>query len=217
MFVLSEISLQKVLQQGIANLRANPRAFQDLFGTYCQPQLDAEFGRAHIAKIHDWFMKTEIPVILAYVYNRDRFPAISIHLASDVEDEGKAAIYDFMGDNEEGELNTAVFTVQLDVGLHANRSTDQVLWLYYIVSYILFKEKRLAESLGLKLQTYSASDYSRVAQKGPDNTYDRFIRLRCTTENFWEGELATTPEDMEIGIGYDRISDESECEPDEND
>ena len=203
MFILAEIALQRVLQTGIKNLKQNPDVIDDIFATYCQDELDSDFGSDYIAKIRNWFTETKVPVLLAWSLNPERIPCVSIHLSSDIEDEGKAALDDFFGDDEDGELKTGVFTTQIDVGIHANRATDEVLWLYYIVSYVLFKERRLAEKLGLKLHTYSASDYSRDASKMPDQVWSRYIRLRCTVENFWQDGEAITP-DLELEVELDR-------------
>lgn len=202
-FVIPEVALQHVISTGIAKLRTNPEAFNDIFGTYCQEELSPNFGSAYIDKIRNWFYTTKVPVVMAWTMNPERIPCISIHLSSDAEDEGKAAMYDFWGDNEEGELQTAVITSQIDIGIHANRAADEVLWLYYIVSYILFSEKRLVEKLGMKLQTYTASDYSRTAIKSPENTWSRYLRFRVTTQNFWQGEEAITP-DVEVEMDFDR-------------
>lgn len=204
-FVMPEIVVRKLIDSGIKKLRANKPAFDNLFCTFVQDELAADYGQAYRDSIWQWFSTTKIPVIQAWSFNAQKIPCVSIHLANETEDESKASLNDIMGDfSGEAETKTAVFTVMVDIGIHANKGGDHVLWLYYIVSYILFKNKLMAERLGLKLQTYSASDYSKDALHMAENTWTRWIRFRCTTENFWQddpfGEVDEINLDPAIGL-----------------
>lgn len=196
-FVMPEVVLQKVISHGIEQLRQNRKAFYDIFWQYRQDELNEDYGKKYIDSIWIWFKKTQIPVVKAWSFNIERIPCISIHLSSEAEDESKAAIGDFAGifdpDNETG---TGVFTCNVDIGIHADKSGDHVLWLYYIVSYILFKHKLMAHRLGLKLHTYSASDYNKEPGKMPENIWTRWIRFRCTTQNFWDADELFEVEDI---------------------
>jgi len=187
-FVMPEIAVQKILANGIRQLRADKHAFYDLFGQFDQDELSEDYGAKYIDEVWKWFSTTKIPIVRAWSLNTQVIPCISVHLANETEDETKDAIGDYFGASEEGEVGTGVFTVMVDIGIHASRAGDQVLWLYYIVSYILFKYKLMAHRLGLKLQTFSASDYNKDASKMVDNIWTRWIRFRCTTENFWAAD-----------------------------
>jgi hypothetical protein len=93
----------------------------------------------------------------------------------------------------------------LDIGLHASKTSDQVLWLYYIVTYILFKYKLYAESLGLRLQTFTASDWDKRPEYMTENIWTRWMRFRCTTQNFWDGEA-----NVEVtGVDLEQVTAES--------
>ncbi len=190
-FTMPEIVVQKIIKQGMIELKKNPMAFNDIFCQYTQDELNVDYGQLYIDKIRNWFMDpaTKIPVLSGWALNVQKVPSISVHLANESEDESKAALLDYAGTfDDHSETGTAVFTTMLDIGIHADRTGDQILWLYYIISYILFKNKLMAHRLGLKLQTYSASDYAKDANKMPDNVWTRWIRFRCTTENFWAAE-----------------------------
>lgn len=188
-FVLPEIVVEKVLEYGIKDLRANKRAFYDLFAQFTQDELNLDYGPKYLDDIWKWFSTTKIPVVKAWSFNTQVIPCISVHLANETEDESKASIGDIAGDfGGFAEINTGVFTVMVDIGIHANKAGDHVLWLYYIVAYILFKHKLMAHRLGLKLHTFSASDYNKEQTKMTDNIWTRWVRFRCTTENFWEAE-----------------------------
>lgn len=209
-FVMPEIIVRKIIDHGIKKLRLNKPAFDDLFCTFVQDELKSEYGEAYRDQIWQWFSTTKIPVIQAWSFNAQKIPCISVHLANETEDESKASVGDFMGDfTGEGETQTGVFTVMVDIGIHANKGGDHVLWMYYIVSYILFKHKLMAHRLGLKLHTYSASDYSKDNLKMAENIWTRWIRFRCTTENFWEGDSFTEVEDVNVepAIGLEPASD----------
>jgi len=187
-FIFPEVVVRRLIDLGIKELRANKPAFDDLFAQFDNPELNSDFGPNYREQIWEWFSTTKLPVVQAWSFNAQKIPCISIHLANETEDESKAAIGDTFGTGENSEVGTAVFTVMVDVGIHVARGGDHVLWLYYIVSYILFKYKPLAERWGLKLQTYSASDYSKDADKAANNVWTRWVRFRCTTENFWAAE-----------------------------
>ncbi|MEM4726480.1 MAG: hypothetical protein QXG63_06025 [Nitrososphaerales archaeon] len=161
-------------------------------------------------EVWKWFSTTKIPVVKAWNFNVQQIPCISVHLANETEDESKAAMYDLAGVfDENGETGTGVFTCMIDIGIHANRAGDHVLWLYYIVAYILFKHKLMAHRLGLKLHTFSASDYSKDSSKMTENIWTRWIRFRCTTQNFWAAERFFEVEDINTdpAFGLDPASD----------
>jgi hypothetical protein len=226
-WVMPEIVVQKIIKSGMQELRENPKAFDDIFSQYTQDELDVDYGQLYIDKIRDWFTdpSTKIPVLSGWALNVQKVPSISVHLANESEDESKASLLDYAGTfDDSAETGTAVFTTMLDIGIHANRTGDQILWLYYIISYILFKNKLMAHRLGLKLQTYSASDYAKDANKMPDNVWTRWIRFRCTTENFWAQdplrEIEDVNTDAKVGLptahDISATPDVNVCEVDPN-
>lgn len=209
-FVMPEIVVRKVIDQGIKELRANKPAFDDLFCQFLQDELGIDYGSTYRDQIWGWFTTTKIPVVQAWSFNAQQIPCISIHLANETEDESKAAMNDLAGSfNQEGETGTGVFTVMIDVGIHANKGGDHVLWMYYIVAYILFKYKPMAFRLGLKLGTFSASDYSKDADKMGNNVWTRWVRFRCTTQNFWGADPFIEVDDVNVNyaIGNPPASD----------
>ena len=199
-FVMAEIVVQRVIQEGIKNLRNNDVAFDDIFNTFLCDEMKDAYGQSYIDQIRTWFKNTKIPVVQAWSLDPQRIPCFSIHLASDSEDEQKAAMGDHFGDTEDDTTATGVFTVYIDIGIHADKAGDNVLWLYYIMSYILFKEKRRAERLGLKLQTWSASDYNRNNNKLAENIFTRWVRFKCTTQNFLTDEPLVEAESVCIDL-----------------
>ena len=207
--VLPEIVVQKIVALGIKELRANKHVFYNLFAQFAQDELAEDYGSSYVDEVWKWFSSTKIPVIRAWSLNAQVIPCISVHLANETEDETKAAIGDFFGGGDNAEIGTSVFTVMVDIGIHTSRAGDQVLWLYYIVNYILFKHKLMAERLGLKLQTFSASDYNKDAAKMTDNIWTRWIRFRCTTENFWAADPYIHIDDVNVepAIGLEPASD----------
>lgn len=203
---MPEIVLQRLITLGIKKLRADKPAFYDIFNQYNCAEMIAEYGEQYIDQLWTWFSTTKIPVVQAWSFNAQKIPCISIHLATEQEAEDKAAIGDIAGEFDEiGETGTGVFTVMLDIGIHANKAGDNVLWLYYIVSYILFKNKLMAHRLGLKLHTFSASDYNKEAKYMAENIWTRWIRFRCTTQNFWSGDEFFSIEEIntEVAVGLE--------------
>lgn len=187
-FTIPQVALQRVIQAGLTSLKNNQDAFNQIFDFYLHEQMEDDYGQEYVDQIWTWFSNIRIPVVQAWAFNKTRIPGVSIHLAQEIEDESKAAIGDFLGNDyeAESEMGVGVFTVNLDIGIHADKTGDEVLWLYYLVSYALFTQKRLAEDLGIELHTFSGSDYNRETNKLPDNIWSRWIRFKCTVENHWE-------------------------------
>lgn len=199
--ILPEVVLQRVLQRGIKNLRNNPEAFNDIFCQYLSDELKQNYGQSYIDGIRQWFMKTKIPVLQAFSFDPTKIPCISIHLGVENEDESKAAFDNLFGIGDDGqEILVGVDQVVMDIGIHADKGKDYVLWLFYIMKYIIYKNKYLARKLGLQNQTWSASEYNKAAQYMTENVYTRWIRYRCTVQNFLEGDAGEGPYDVEVDI-----------------
>jgi hypothetical protein len=203
-FVLPEVVVQKVLEYGIKRLRYNKAEFYDLFAQFTQDELNDDYGPKYLDEIWKWFSTTKIPVVKAWSLNVQNIPCISVHLANESEDESKDAIGDIAGIfDDEGETGTGVFTAMVDIGIHANKAGDHVLWIYYMVAYILFKHKLMAHRLGLKLHTFSASDYGKDNNKMAENIWTRWVRFKCTTQNFWNAERFGDPvEEINTEVAY---------------
>lgn len=205
--MLSEVALQRVIQTGLKNLRGNPEAFKDIFNQYNCPAMAKSYGQNYIDKIQKWFDNTKLPVVQAFSFDTQNVPGFSIHLADEVEDESKASISDYWGMGTDSETLTGVVTVSIDIGVHADKSKDHVLWMYYIVLYILYKEKPLARSLGLQLYTYRANDYNKESKYMAENVWSRWIRFRCTVQHYISGE-----EYIEPSIELDIDANNPDCD-----
>lgn len=188
-WTMPEVVMRRVIDDGIKRLRQNKPAFINIFQDFGKHELDSEYGAAYIEEIWTWFATTKIPVIQSWAMNNQKVPSISVHLANEQEAEDKIAFDDFGGIfDDESTTGTSAFTVMLDIGIHANRGGDHVLWLYYILGYILFKNKPALVRLGLQMGTFSASDYSKDAEKMGNNIWTRWVRYRCTTQNDWPAD-----------------------------
>lgn len=198
--VIPQTALHRLIQEGIALLKQSPDILDDIFEYYRCPEMDNDYGQEYIDKIKAWFVETKIPVVQAWSLNPQRVPQIGIKLAMDQEDESLVAIGDHFGDGIDSTIGISPQQVQLDIVLMTSRNGDEMLWLYYITSYILLKRKRKAEELGLQRHTWSASDYNRNAAKLTDNIYERYIRYKATIQNFWNSEQYLDFEDAEVEV-----------------
>lgn len=209
-WTLPEVSIRRVIDDGMRKLRLNKDAFLEIFEDYVRDELDKDYGSDYVESIWTWFSTTKVPVIQSWHFDNQKIPCISVHLANEQEAEDKLAMDDFAGVGvlgEDTETGTAAFTVMLDIGLHAKRNSDHVLWLYYIVAYILFKSKPALHRLGLRMGTFSASDYSRDADRMGQNIWTRWIRYRCTTQNFWSADPLTEIDEVNTHIISERDID----------
>lgn len=206
-WTLPEVAIRRVIADGFKKLRGNKAAFLDIFEDFTKDELADEYGEEYVEQIWDWFSTTKIPIIQSWSFNAQKIPCISVHLANEQEDESKLAMDDHGGEFD-GVANTgtAAFSVMLDLGCHANKGGDHVLWLYYILAYTLFKFKPSLTRLGLEMGTFSASDYSKDAEKMGNNIWTRWVRYRCTTQNDWAAD-ELTEKDLEVGMKVSRIGD----------
>lgn len=199
--VMPQVALHRIIYDGVKLLKQNIDLLDDVFQYYLAEPMANEYGQTYVDNIKTWFLATKIPVVQAWSMNPAQVPQITIALASEQEDLQKAAIGDHFGEDEEGNVGVGVFGVQLDVSIYGSKTTDEVLWLYYIVNYILFKRKRQAEALGLQLHTFSASDYNRNSMAmSAENIYVRTIKFSTTVQNTWDSEPFLDLNDLEITI-----------------
>jgi hypothetical protein len=200
-WVMPEIAVQRLVQYGIYQLRQDKAAFDEIFSYQrSHPLLTESYGEDYTDKIWTWFTTERIRVVQAWILSPQTVPCFSVHLSNENEDESKAAIGDYYGDGEEAEIGIASMSVLVDIGIHGSKAADQVLWMYYILSYVLFKYKHVARSLGIDIQTYSASDWQKDASKMPENIWTRWLRMRCTVFNTWNADALKTATDIETSI-----------------
>ena len=199
-FILAQVGAQRLIQAGLKYVKDNPDVLDDIFSYYTRDEVQYSYGESYIEKIKTWLGSNKFPVVQAWNIDSSNVPGISIRLSQESEDISKAAMGDFayMGDN--GEIGAGVSQVNLDVQLHASKMADEILWLYYITIYILYKFKRSAEKLGLELHTFSASDHLRADQYLGDNIWTRTIRLSTTVKNTWCADDFLDFDDIEFDI-----------------
>lgn len=198
--VMPEVAVQRVLQAGIRELRESPAQFQEIFAYLLEDELVENYGQSHIDSIRSWFMSTKVPVVQAYAFDPQKRPQISIHLGVENEDESKAAMDDFFGDGENAPVKVIVDNVVVDIGIHVDKAKDFVLWLFYIVKWILFKRRRQFERLGLRLHTYSVSDYNKNEEYMAENMWTRWIRFRTVTTSGICDDEFQGPYDVELDL-----------------
>lgn len=208
--ILAEVALQRLIQIGLSNIRNNPIAFKEIFDQYNSPEMSASYGAAYIDKIYQWFNNTKIPVVQAWAFDTTRVPGFSIHLANESEDESKVAFGDMWGMGEESDILTGPVTVSVDIGLHADKAKDHVLWMYYILLYILYREKMVGQKLGLQVYTYSASDYTKESKYMADNVWSRWVRFRCTVQHYVPAAEEYIAPEVEINIDAAQITGDDE-------
>jgi hypothetical protein len=208
---MPEIAVSRLIAYGLQQLRADEESFRDLFCYLSHdPFMVDTYGPSYVDRLWEWFNTDKIKVIQGWSLNMQSVPCYSITLSSEVEDESTASFSDYYGDDECNELLVYAKIVNLDIGCHGSKSPDQVIWLYYILSYILFKNKRYAESMGLELQTATASDWARDNGKTPENIFTRWVRMRVKSWDTLIGDRFSGPYDLEINLDTERLRNEQE-------
>ena len=207
MFVLTEIVLQRAIKDGIRAIQNDISIVDEIFVQMLHPKLNYLYGQKYVDGIKTWLESEKIRVIQPWSFDTTKVPAITIHLGSEVDDENKASIGDFYGIDDGTEILVNPMTVSLDIGIHADKSKDYVLWLYYMVNYILYKEKRNFRDLGLQLVTFNASDYNKESKYMAENIWTRWIRFRCTVQNYVGGDNGILIEDIDSDVYVSRQND----------
>ena len=207
-YVLAQVALQKVVQAGVKKIKEQPEIIDDIFCEYKHTLMEHSYGVTYIEGIKDWFINTKIPVIQSWSFNPQRVPCVSIKLSNETEKTDLEAIGDYWGPGVLGEHNVNVYQVNLDIGLHVTKQGDQALWLYYIVSYILFTHKRLLEELGLQNHTFNASENTKGRQYEANNIWNRYIRFSAVVQNFAPGKPFIDINDIRTVFNVDDSADD---------
>jgi len=211
--IMAEVVLQRAIGNGLQKLKLSEEVFKGIFTQFTCTELEAYYGTSYVNELWTWFSGTNIPVLQSFSFDPQKVPCYSIHLASEQDDESKAAVGDFFGMGEEADEKVNVMTVMLDIGIHGSNSKDHVLWMYYILNYLLYKEKPLMRKLGLQLTTFSASEYNKDSQYMAENIWSRWVRFKCTVQNFLDDDGYSQIDNVEVGISVpleedpDRIND----------
>jgi len=214
---MPEVVLQRAISNGIQKLKTSEEIFKGIFEQFSCDELSPYYGDTYIDELWTWFSETKVPVLQSFSFDPDKVPCYSIHLASEQDDESKASVGDFFGIGEEADEKVNAMTVMLDIGIHGSSSKDHVLWLYYILNYLLYKEKPLMRKLGLQLTTFSASDYSKDSQYMAENMWSRWVRFRCTVQNFLDDDGYSEIDNVDVGISVPLEEDPNKVTPISND
>lgn len=201
MWILPEVVLQHAIKTGLQDLKQNNTAFREIFAQMDSPELSSFYGPTYIDDISDWFNSTNIQVMQAFSFDASKLPCYSIHLASENEDESKAAAGDYLGlDDEDYEISVGPVSITIDIGIHGMKDKNHVLWLYYILSNILYRQKVYLTNLGLQIHTFSASDYNKEANKMAENVWSRWVKFKCITQNTWSSDTAGIDHDVDVRV-----------------
>jgi len=86
-------------------------------------------------------------------------------------------------------LAAATFRETFEIRVNAQTNTDQAMWLYYIVAYVLMRNKAELEDLGLESQTFSTSEFTRDVGKAPNSIWGRTLRFTFLVQHTWQEEV----------------------------
>lgn len=101
----SDVVIAAALKVAIADMRANPWLLDYVFASLPQdPVTWREYGEKSVQAAKDWFLKTNIPIVVTPTMNELKVPAISIALVSSEEVTQEATLgdvnYDSYEDND---------------------------------------------------------------------------------------------------------------------
>jgi hypothetical protein len=94
------------------------------------------------------------------------------------------------------------FRETFEIRVNTSINTDQAIWLYYIISYILMRNKDKFEEVGLETQTFSTSEFTRDIGKMPNNIWGRTLRFSFLVQHTWKEEIIS-PELVSVNINVE--------------
>lgn len=84
----SDIIIRTAIVAAIADLRAKPYLLDYIFASLPRDELTLrDYGEKEVQNAKDWFLKTDIPVVMDYRLDHAQFPCITISLQESVEAE----------------------------------------------------------------------------------------------------------------------------------
>jgi hypothetical protein len=89
------------------------------------------------------------------------------------------------GEITKRKLGQAHFKELIDIGIHGHADQNTVLWMYYMVSWLLFRFKAILENRCIDIATFSASDFDRDSKFLGEHIYSRWIRFSGKTTIQW--------------------------------
>jgi hypothetical protein len=101
-----DIILRSAITVALADIRANPWLLDHVFGSLPQDQLTwKEYGQQSVSTAKEWFLKTNIPVVVTPVLNESKWPAISITLLDSSEVASESTLGDIHYEPTEGNFS----------------------------------------------------------------------------------------------------------------
>lgn len=83
----SDITLRTAIIAGLEDLRANPAILDYVFASLPKDPLTyRDYGQASVADAKEWFLNTDIPVMMNTRVDENAVPCITVSVASSVED-----------------------------------------------------------------------------------------------------------------------------------
>lgn len=209
--VMPEVIIKRTLEIGLHQFRNNPALLDQVFATYRMPGFEKLYGQGYIDKIKAWVKTTKIPVVFGFNDNVDKVPSFSVHLSPEREDESRAAIGDFWGEDDAGDIGIGVFKTSIDIGCHGDKTGDYAIWLYYIANNILFQNKSFMELNGMHLVTFGADAHKKDVKYASENIWSRWISMQATVTHSWYKQTASGTLDVSVST-YLEIDSETVIE-----
>lgn len=94
------------------------------------------------------------------------------------------------------------FRETFEIRVNANTNSDEAIWLYYIIAYILMRNKDKFEEVGLESQTFSTSEFTRDVGKLPNSIWGRTLRFSFLVQHTWR-EKVDTLEIVQINVNVE--------------
>lgn len=84
MIFSGDVVIKLAVEQGLADIRANPYLIDNIMGQFKDPAL-ATYGQKEIDRCKEWVLNNKIEVLLRYRLDKDEFPCVTIALNSSSE------------------------------------------------------------------------------------------------------------------------------------
>lgn len=175
-----------VLQQGFAELRANPLRIERFF-------LSLGLSRDEVRSIRAWFESANPSVNQAYPrHGASRFPGVFIVLEEENEQQKflndsagfltpEEAFEDNLPELVGVEIKSSIYHYKHHLLVVAD-NPDKCLYLYHITRYVLTRQRDELERYGLLYSQFSGADAAPDPNYLPETFFVRRLTVRCLAQ-----------------------------------
>lgn len=215
----SDIVIRTAIIAALADMRKNPWLLDYCFAGLPKDELTAQaYGEQEVAKAREWFLKTDIPVMMSTHINDIKMPCITIALASSSEDDqvfGDIHYEPFeeLSDGRIVSLESTHYREVYHIGCHVQGESFELAYLHSIVHFALNRYKdAYLENRGFERSTMRSTDFVKNEYFDVELAYSRFIEITGYVMHVWPKNVSEAIEEVTLDIVGEKPDDDEDVD-----